>query len=355
MYDVQAQMGASFTSFWGWVWTESFGDVEGEYRALRHNVGAADVSSLIQWEWSGPDALAAAQRLCTNDILGLEVGQIRYGPFLNDSGRIVDDGTIYRLGDTRCWVMTNRWDLQEHFATVSHGLDVHIKDVTLEMAVIQVQGPASRDLLARLTSADLASLRYFRFSPEPFEFAGIPAWLSRTGFTGELGYELFVAPDVAPELWSHIVDAGARPYGTAVADIQRIESGIVVYELDYAAGERTPYDVSFDRFVSLDRDFVGREAIGDLAAHPPRRLMSLRIDGDLVPERNDRIFVGERDVGVVTSPTRTFDYGVVALAIVDADVATAGQAVEVASATDRSEATVATTPIYDPERRRPFM
>ena len=187
MYDVQAAMGATFTSFWGWIWTESFGDVIGEHRAIREGVGAADVSSLIEWEWTGPDSLVAAQRACTNDILGLSVGQIRYGPFLDANGKMIDDATVFRLADDRCWVMTNRWDLQEHFAEVTHGLDVTIKDVTLEMPLIQVQGPRSRELLSKLTPIDLAPLKYFRFIPEKVEIGGVPVWISRTGFHGRIG------------------------------------------------------------------------------------------------------------------------------------------------------------------------
>lgn len=354
MYDVQAAMGATFTSFWGWIWTESFGDVSAEHRAIRAGVGAADVSSVINWELAGPDSLPAAQRLCTNDILGLSVGQIRYGPLLDADGKMIDDATFWRLADGRCWIMSNRWDLQEHFAEVTHGLDVTIEDLTLEMPLIQVQGPRSRELLAGLTSVDISPLKYFRFIPEQVEVCGVPVWLSRTGFTGELGYELFVAPEDAPGLWSSVVEAGATPYGTAAANIQRIESGIVVYEDDYPPGKLTPYDVSWDRLVALGRDFLGREALEGLADNPPRRMKTLKVEGDRVPDRNAAVLDGDTRVGTLTSPTPSFDFGVIGLAILDSGAAREGGRLDVATGDgERLEAVVHTLPIYDPERKRP--
>ena len=100
MHNVQAAMGASFVSFWGWVWTESFGDLDGEYKGLREGAGVADVN-ITKWEWSGPDAAVAAQRLCTNNIAGADVGQVRYGPLLNADGKMIDDATVFRVAPDR--------------------------------------------------------------------------------------------------------------------------------------------------------------------------------------------------------------------------------------------------------------
>jgi aminomethyltransferase len=354
MYEVQEKMGATFTSFWGWIWSDSFGDLKGEHRAVRQGVGVADVSALIKWNFTGSDALAAAQRLCTNDILGLEPGQVRYGPFLDSAGRMIDDGTVYMFSNEHCWVMTNRSDLTQHFTDATKGLTVSIEDVTLEMPLLQVQGPKSRDLLSGLADADLSSLRYFRFLPERIHVAEVPVWISRTGFTGELGYELFVDPEAAPNLWVRLVEAGATPYGAAVADIQRIESGIVVYELDYDPGALTPYDVSFDRLVALHRPFLGRESIADIADHPPRRMKTLRIDGDQLPARGDPISVEGQVRGKVTSPTMSPEFGAIALAILESDVAADGTEVVVGETPDAgSRASVAPLPIYDPDKLRP--
>ena len=356
MYGVQEAMGATFTSFWGWIWTESFGDVQQEHSAIRHGAGAADVSSLIVWECTGPEALAAAQRLCTNNILGLVKGQLRYGAFLNNDGKMIDDATVFRLDDERVWVMTNRWhDLQEHFSQVTHGLDVTITDITLEMPLIQVQGPQSRDLVSKLTSVDLTPLKYFRFIPEQIEVAGVPVWISRSGFTGELGYELFVSPEDAPGLWESVVDAGATPYGTAAADIQRVESGIVVYELDYAPGALTPYDVSWDRLVALDRDFVGRAALEGLADNPPRRTKTLRLEGDEAPEANSpgsrrRASRGNTDESDHQPGLRRHRVG-------HPGYGECGRRNHPRrrGRTEHRRATVTSLPLYDPERRRPRM
>ena len=141
-YESAQAMGATFMEEGGWLWTEGFGDADAEYRGVRHDLGVWDVSPLNKWEFRGPDALAAAQRLHTNNILGMEVGQVRYGAFCDADGLMVDDGTVYRLDD-RVWVMTNSGAHAEHFAEVTEGLDVTIEAVTLSMPHLGLQGPRS--------------------------------------------------------------------------------------------------------------------------------------------------------------------------------------------------------------------
>jgi aminomethyltransferase len=164
-YESAAAMGATFMEEGGWYWTEGFGDTDGEYRAVREDLAFWDVSPLNKWEFRGPDALAAAQRVHTNNIAGLDVGQVRYGAFCDADGLMVDDGTVYRLDD-RVWVMTNGADHVEHFAEVTAGLDVEIEAVTRSMPHLGLQGPRAREALAPLCDIDVASIKYFRFVPE---------------------------------------------------------------------------------------------------------------------------------------------------------------------------------------------
>ena len=189
LYDVQAAAGAEFEDFDGWLWTAHLGDVMGEYEAIRGGAGLWDVYPLVKWDFTGPDAVRAAQRVFTNDVIGLQTGQVRYGAFTDETGNMVDDGTIYKLADDHCWVMTNMPGYDEYFAKAMGGLDVSIVNRTEEMPLVSLQGPESRAVLSKLTDADLTGLGYFRFLPERVDVAGIPAWLLRTGFSGELGYE----------------------------------------------------------------------------------------------------------------------------------------------------------------------
>lgn len=355
IHAAQERIGGTFDDWDGWLWTTGFGDRDGEYRAVREGVGAWDVSALIKWNFRGRDALVAADRLLTNDVLGLADGQVRYGAMVDAGGRFVDDGTVYRFAADHAWVMTNRLDMEEHFALVSDGLDVAIECIVHDLPLISVQGPLSRELLADLApGAGIDRLGYFRFTTEPVAVAGIPAWVSRTGVTGELGYELFCRPDVAEALWDALTAPDrARPVGFDAIDVLRIEAGIILPGYDYTPGESTPYDVSFDRFVKLEgRDFLGRDALADIASNPPRRLVGLRLEGDELPEAGAPIARDGRPIGAVTSPTDSPAFGSIALAVVSAADAEAG-AVDVAVGEGRAAAVQDRPAVYDPEKRRP--
>jgi len=353
-YEAAASAGASFMEEAGWYWTEGFGDSDAEYRGVRDDLGVWDVSPLNKWEFRGPDALAAAQRVHTNNVLGLGVGQVRYGAFCDAAGLMMDDGTVYRLAD-RVWVMTNGSERAEHFAEATSGLDVEIEVVTRTMPHLGLQGPRSREALGPLCEADISSLGYFRFIPEPTKVGGVPCFVSRTGFGGELGYELFCRPEHAADLWDVVVSRmNARPFGVGVLESLRIEAGLVVLDYDYAAHERTPYDLSLDRMVALGTvDFLGSDALKAVAANPPRRLKTLRLEGDELPEYGAEVTRGGEPVGTLTSPAMSPRFGLIALAILEAGVARDHERVEVGVGAGTVPATVAPLAIYDPEKRRP--
>lgn len=352
-YDVQAEQGGSFDDFWGWLWTGTFGDVPGEYEAIRSGAGMWDVYPLVKWEFRGSDALAAVQKVFTNDVLGLADGQGRYGALVGDRGVMVDDGTVYRLAFDRCWLMTNSAEHAEWFGDVSGGMDVEFADRTHEMPLLSVQGPRSRDLLGEITGTDLSELGYFRFWPEKVPVAGVPCWVLRTGFSGELGFELIPERDRAVELWKAVQGAGVAPFGTHGVEIARIESGMIVYGFDYEAGARTPYDLSFDRFVKLDAGFVGAEALREIAANPPNRLVTLRLEARDVPEYGATVTKDGEEIGVLTSPADSPRFGVIGLAILRTDEAVVGNSVDVALGDGTVGAIVDILSLYDPEKKRP--
>lgn len=352
-YDVQAALGATFVAEGGWYWTEGFGDVEAEYRAVRDGVGVWDVSPLNKWEFHGADAAAAAQRVFTNDVLGMNAGDVRYGAFLDPDGLMIDDGTVFRLGDDLLWVMTNASEHVEDFAAATEGLDVSIEYVAPDLPNLQVQGPRSREILAPLCPVDLTALRYFRFVPEQTTVGGVPVWLARTGFSGELGFELFTRPQHAADLWEVCTRAGAVPYGTTAIEVLRIEAGMVVLDYDYEAHTISPYDLSFDRLVRLDRDFVGRDRLSEVAAAPPRRFTTLAVEGDALPDYGASVTHEGRPVGTLTSPTNSPRFGLIGLAILDAAEAAEGTRLEVEVGDGTAPAVVRGHPAYDPEKSRP--
>jgi glycine cleavage system T protein (aminomethyltransferase) len=356
-HEVTESQGGTHVADGGWWWLEGFGDTGKEYAAVRDDVAVWDVSPLNKWDFRGKDAARAAQHLFSNDVLSLVVGQARYGAFLDDNGLMVDDGTIFNTAeDDHVWVMTNGKDHEEYFGSMLKGFDVSFEWIAPRMPHVGVIGPRSRELVTSITDADVASLRYFRFLPEPVLVGGVPVYLSRTGFGGELGYELFLTdPANAEALWNAVVGAGATPFGTDAIEILRIEAGLIVTDYDYEAHQRTPYDFNLDRMVALDRDveFAGKERLREVAADPPNRFVTLKVDGDTLPEYGATLTKDGEEIGILTSPTESPRYGRIGIGIVRSAFATPGTALEVAVGDGTAAATVDVLPLYDTEKTRP--
>jgi aminomethyltransferase len=352
---VQREQGCEFMDWEGWYWPSTFGDAEAEHRAVREDVGVWDESPLRKWDFRGPDALAAADRIFTNDMAGLEVGQVRYAPFCDADGKMVGDGTVFKFADDHAWVITALDSDLDHFRGVVGGLDVEMAPITEDLPHVQVQGPRSREVLAGLTDADVANLRYFRFWPEQVQVGGVPCWVSRTGYSGELGYEIFCRPDGAEELWATLTGAGARPYGLAAVETLRIESGLVFIGYDYFQHETDPFDMSLDKVIALDKgDFEGKAALEETAKSPPRRLVTLVVEGGEVPEYGAAVTLHGEPVGTLTSPCESPTLAqTIGMAVIDAPHAAEGGTVEVAVGEGTARAAVDKLPIYDPDKSRP--
>lgn len=352
---VQRNTGAEFMEWEGWFWTTHFGDAVGEHQAVRQHVGVWDESPLRKWDFRGPDALRAADRIFTNDMLGLQVGQVRYAPFCDADGKMVGDGTVLKFADDHAWVITALDADLDHFREVTRGLNVAMEPITGQLPHVQLQGPGAPDLLGGLSKADVRSLRYFHFWPEQVTVGGVPSWVSRTGYSGELGYEIFSRPEHAEALWASLTGAGARPYGLSAVETLRIESALIFIGYDYFQHQTNPFDMSLDKVIRLDTsDFNGKAALAETARRPPRRLVTLAVDGDQVPEYGAVVTMGGEPAGTLTSPCLSPTLGrVIGLAVLENRFAPKGTRVEVALAGGSVPATVETLPIYDPQKTRP--
>jgi aminomethyltransferase len=312
----------------------------------------------------GPDALALADALFTNDMSTLELGQVRYGAICDEDGKMIMDGTIFRVAADHCLSVTSYDSDLAWYRKVAadRGLDVDVQDVTAQTPHLQVQGPLAREVLRPITQgADVDSLRYFRFVADGVTVGGVPCWLSRTGYSGELGFELYCRPDDATELWHAVTRAGdshgLRAIGLSAIETLRIESGLLFPDIDYFPHQTDPYEVRLDKVVKLDKDadFVGRDALRRIEAEgTPRLLSTLRIEGTEVPEYGATVTDGAREIGVVRSPCHSpvFDE-VIAMAAIDREHAEDGSVVHVALGERTVAATVAPLPLYDTEKRRP--
>lgn len=352
-HHAQREAGASFYEDLGHLWTRAFGDVDDEYWAIRRHVAVWDISSLIVFHFTGSDALAALDRLTTRRISGAEPGVVRYCMVLDQHGMLLDEGTVVVLSPTEAYFLGNDEGatFTEHLERHTHDVEVRISNATRRIPNIAVQGPDSYALLAKLTDADLSMVRWFQAIPEPVRIAGVPGIVTRTGFTGELGYEFHLLDEGAgaEQVWDAIVDAGARPIGLDAIEKVRIEAGLVIAEEDYWAGVTDPYDLSMDRFIELDtHDFVGREACLTTAAAPPRRFVTLTLAGT-APAPGAAVTTSGVSVGVVRSADVTPRYGALALAVLETPFAIEGDVLEV----EGQRATVRRVPIDDPAKERP--
>jgi aminomethyltransferase len=349
LHDAQLASGAEFVWEDGWPWAMKFGDPLDEYEAIRTAVGIWDLYSTCKYEVTGPDAARLIQRRFTNDLSGVRPGGVRYGAFVNADGTMIDDGNVYKHSEDKFWVMINTADLQDWFSQTADGLDAQIVHRTTELPMISVQGPGSRDLLKGLTGSPIGELRYFQFMPDPVEIAGVSARVLRTGFSGELGYELVTDGGSVNALWDALVAAGGQPFGLEAIDIARIEAGLIIIGLDYQPGETSPFDVSLDRFVKAGTECVGTEALAAAASQPAKRLKTISLEAATAPEAGSSVSKDGQEVGSITSPTVSSRLGAIALAVLQTPAATEGGKVEV----DGGVATVGPLSLFDPNKERP--
>jgi aminomethyltransferase len=362
---IQRRLGGTFAEWEGWDWISDFGDPVAEHHAVRESVGIWDESPLRKWWVRGPDALKAADYCFTSDMAGLAAGQARYGPFVDEYGRMLGDGVVFRGDDDENVLVVTALDTDgDHFRQICAGMDVEIEDHTLELPHIQVQGPRSRELLAAVTDADVEGLKYFRWIPQPVTVCGVDnCYIARTGYSGELGFEVYVPREGAERVWQGLLDQGAdvgiRPYGLAAVESLRIEAGLIFLGYDYFPGVTSPFHVNLDRMIKLDKgDFHGKDALArELEQGITHRMVTLVIAGEDAPDYNTPVLSNGRGVGKLTSPSAgrspTVDK-VIAMASIEAELAKPGTQVEVTLQDGRLvPAVVDSFPIYDPDKTRP--
>ena len=277
---------------WSGYWASSvyadFHDIE--YNAIREAAALIDVSPLFKYRVHGPDAERLVDRVITRDATKLRVGAVYYTPWCDEHGKVIDDGTVHRVGEHEI-----RWtaaDPQYRWLTLNAaGLDVTVEDVSESIATLALQGPLSRAVLEAATGESFAELRYFRRRAS--QIAGVAIDVSRTGYTGDLGYELWIPADAASDVWDQLFAVGKayaiRPAGMLALDVVRLEAGLVLLEVDYTSARHamnpeqnySPAEIGLGRLVNLDKaDFVGRRALAAEAAAggPARRLVGLQLD-----------------------------------------------------------------------------
>ncbi len=359
---------------------------EPEYFAFRHSAGLLDVTPLFKYEVYGPDAPRFLARVVSRNVAKLKVGRVTYVCWCDDDGKVVDDGTVSRL-EKHYYRVTSAEPSMHWFERFRRGYDVALEDSTARLGALSLQGPNSREILKQVSDADLDSLAFFGLTG--CRFGQVDGWITRTGYTGDLGYEVWVEAGDAEAVYDAILEAG-RPYailpaGLDALDVARVEAGFVMNGVDYFSAHHcliesrksSPFELNLGWTVKLDREpFVGQAALRrELEAGPARRFVGLVIDWD----ETERLFNGYglppelplsawRDgrpvyasggtwIGMATSgawsPTLKKN---LALAQIRSEHAEPGARLQIEVTAEyrrhRVTATVAPLPFYDPPRKR---
>ncbi|MDL5203915.1 glycine cleavage system aminomethyltransferase GcvT [Streptomyces sp. ALI-76-A] len=333
-------LGATMTDFAGWDMPLRYGSERDEHLAVRTRAGLFDLSHMGEITVTGPQAAALLDHALVGDIGGVKAGRARYTMICREDGGILDDLIVYRLADTEAgsahfMVVANASNAQvvlDALVERSSGFDAEVRDDRDAYALIAVQGPESPGVLKSLTDADLDGLKYY--AGLPGTVAGVPALIARTGYTGEDGFELFVAPEHAVELWQALTKAGEGvglvPCGLSCRDTLRLEAGMPLYGHELSTS-LTPFDAGLGRVVKFEKDgdFVGRAALTEAAAragsNPPRVLVGLVAEGRRVPRAGYPVVAGGEVIGEVTSGAPSPTLGrPIAMAYVDAAHAAPG-------------------------------
>jgi aminomethyltransferase len=349
LHECHLEAGARLVPFAGWEMPVQYGGVVEEHRAVRERAGLFDVSHMGEIEVWGPAATDFLQSLTPNDVTRLVPGQAHYSALLTESGTFLDDLLVYRLGDERFLLVVNAGPREgdlEWIRTHAPERGVEVTDRSEETALIALQGPRSSSILAPLTTVDLGALRYYHFIEGTV--GGVEVLLSRTGYTGEDGFEIYADPTSAPGLWRRLLDTGAGeglvPAGLGARDTLRLEAGMLLSGQDFDR-QITPLEVGLGWIVKLKKGpFVGSEALArQKAAGVPRRLVGFTLVERGIA-RHGHPVTADGSAGTVTSggwsPTLEKAIG---LAMMEPPV-------EGSDRTLRIEARTAETPFYERAR-----
>jgi aminomethyltransferase len=307
LYAAHVRAGARMVPFGGWEMPVQYRGIIEEHRTVRSAVGCFDVSHMGEFQVEGPAALAALQRLTTNDVAALEIGQIQYSLLCYPHGGVVDDLTVYRLAPDRYMLTVNASNIAKDWAwTTEHGQGATWNNMSDDTGLIAVQGPKAEALVGRLASVDVPAIGYYRFAQGTV--AGVATLISRTGYTGEDGFELYVSASETERLWNALHEAGAADgvasIGLGARDTLRLEMRYALYGNDI--DETTnPLEAGLGWVVKPGKgDFIGRDAIEKVrAAGPARRLIGLEMNDRSVARHGYPIVKDGSATGVVTSGT----------------------------------------------------
>jgi len=346
LYERHAELGAKLVPFAGWEMPVQYEGIREEHSGVRTHAGMFDVSHMGEVEVEGPEAIAFLQRTLSNDVAKIEIGGAQYSCLCNEEGGVLDDLFAYRLGGDRYLIVTNSanhaTDL-EWLGRRSHDFDVAVRDVADRYAMLAVQGPHARAIVARTLGIELpARMRVARA-----RIGGRPALVCGTGYTGEDGVELLIDPEVAPPIWMELLDAGVVPCGLGARDTLRLEVCFHLHGNDLTP-DRNPIEAGLGWCCAEETGFVGSEAIARARRDgTAEKLTPFKIEGAGIPRQGNPVLTDGERVGIVTSGTfsPSLELGI-GMAYVRSDLAEPGTEVEIDVRGKCRPARIASKPLY---------
>jgi len=360
LYEAHVEAGGRIVDFGGWALPVQYTSILEEHRAVRERAGLFDVSHMGEIHLTGPDAMAFIQHLVTNDCSQMQVRQIVYSPMCYADGGVVDDILIYRVCENDYWLVVNASNTDKDYDWISRnasGYDVTVTNISAQVAQIAIQGPAAQTISQRNTACDLDSIKFFWCLPEAM-IAGRECLVSRTGYTGEDGFEIYCKPEDARHIWDTLLESGKAdgliPAGLGARDSLRFEAALPLYGHEISQ-DISPLEGNLGFFVKLGKsEFIGREA---LAAQKEQGLTSrvagLELAGRGVPREGYPVMAEGREIGRITSGmfSPTFNKGL-AMALISTEHARPGTALTIDIRGKAVPATVVKTPFYKKAYRK---
>lgn len=354
LYDLYKKYGGKTIDFGGWDLPVQFSSIKEEHEAVRTKAGVFDVSHMGEIEVKGEAALPFLQYVMTNDVSKLQTNRAQYTAMCNENGGTIDDLIIYKRAENDYFLVVNAANLEKDLAWLQkHQMaGVEINDLSDEISLIAIQGPLAKKVLQKLTTEDLSEIGFFAFKDQ-VDIQGRKALVSRSGYTGEDGFEIYCKNEDAPFLWEKILEVGKEdgviPCGLGARDTLRFEAKLPLYgqELDE---EISPYEAGIGFAVKVDKeaDFIGKDALKQQKEKGlKRKLVGIEMIEKGIPRHGYEVFVGDKRIGTVTtgtqSPTLKKNIG---LALIDSEYSAIDTEIEVQIRKKRVKAKVVKTPFY---------
>jgi aminomethyltransferase len=347
LYGEHVKCGARMIEFGGWLMPVQYDGILAEHHRTRQDVSLFDTCHMGQFFVTGPAALKDLSRLVTADLHTLPDGRCRYGFMLNEQGGILDDLITYRFNADKWMLVVNAGTRPRDLAWVRQHLDAGCAadDPGPRRGKMDIQGPRSPDAMAHVLGVDLSALKSFGF--RSVEYGGRSLLVSRTGYTGETGFEVYGRAEAIIAVWQAMIQSGVKPAGLGARDTLRLEAGLPLYGHELTE-EVTPVEADFTRFAAKDEPFIGREAVGRrLEGGAPVRRIGFRLNGRQAARNGNRVWIGDVDAGWVTSgsyaPTLGYSIG---MAYVPPAMSALGTPIQVDTGRARLDGVIVPLPFY---------